>query len=365
MRTYLKKITCLLLTILIAAPMVAAARTYTVSNGMSIQKTIDKAEPGDVVQVLPGEYTEAIRIATPGLRVIGMEFEGVHALLNGFDKTTAQQLENPIVVEADHVTIEGFHVRRFQGRGIVIKDRTGITLKNIDITMPASDAIRIENSTDINIVGCVVRSPGHVGISLRGCQGVVVSRCEAYGSALGIEIRDGTKIALDALSVHDNGMGILLVNEKNEEGYAGHSIISSSRILDSGTTDAGNVLTGEPLFLAGVGLRIVGALHTDVSRCHVSGNRTYGIMTEEYLIDEDAKPHPAEFTYVHHNEYANNGNDPSDAYGKTYTDIPTGDLYWDKKGRRNQFQESGNPRTYPEKLLTEFGGVHTGGMHFL
>ncbi|HIA47458.1 MAG TPA: hypothetical protein EYN96_05685 [Candidatus Hydrogenedentes bacterium] len=365
MRRYTKKFTFLLTFAVISLPMLATATTYTVSKGMSIQKTIDKAEPGDLIQVLPGEYSEAIKITTPDLRVIGMEFEGAHARLNGFDKTLVQQLEDPITIDADNVTVEGFHVRRFHGKGIIVDGRSGITLRNIDITMPASDAIRFENSTDLNIVGCVVRSPGYIGISLRKCQGVVVSRCEAYNSALGVEVRDGIKIALDALSVHDNGMGILLVNTKNEEGYAEHTTISSSRVLDSGTTEVENALTESPLFLAGVGIRIVGAIHTDVSRCHVAGNTTYGIMTEQYTVNENAKPHPAEHTYVHHNEYANNGNDPSDAYKKSYSEVPSGDLYWDKMGRRNQFQESGKPRTYPEKLLTEFGGVHTGGMHFL
>jgi parallel beta-helix repeat protein len=360
-----RALTRIFLAILVAMPMLASATKYTVSPGMSIQETIDKAVSGDSIQVLPGEYFQSIKITTPGLNVIGMEYEGVHALLNGFNKELVSRMSNPITIEANDVVVEGFHVRDFEGEGLILNDRENVTLRKLDIAVREGDALRFENSANITIEGCVLRSNGYIGLSLRKCQGVTVSRTESYNNALGVEITDGVKVSLNEMSVHNNVMGILLVTTSGEPGYSEHVTISNSRILDSKNILGEMKRPDLPLFMPGVGLRIVGTAHTMVFRCDIEGNQTYGIMTEQYALNADAKPHPCNHTYVHHNGYANNGTAPSEEYKKAYSDIPAGDLYWDKKGRRNQWQENNEPTTFPEKLLTEFGGVHTGGMLFL
>ena len=342
---------------------ISAATTYTVSPGMSIQALIDQAAPGDTIQILPGDYFETIKISTPNLHLLGMDFEGEHATLIGYNKETVERLSNPITIEADDVICEGLHVRDFAGAGIVLKDRARVTLKNLDIVATEDDAIRVEDSTEITIDGCVLRSGGHIGLSLRRCQGVNVTRCETYRNALGVELLDGLQIRLDELSIHSNAMGILLANTRGAEGAADHTMITNTRIQNN--VAVADLTSPSTYFLAGVGMRIVGATNTQVARCFVEGNSTYGIITESFPGNDDAKASPAEFTYIHHNQYAGNAFAPSEAYTTAYSDIPAGDLYWDSQGRRNQWQEADEPKTFPEKLITQFGGLHTGGMNFL
>lgn len=360
-----KLFTCLITLNFMVVSGVVHATTYNVSPGMVIQETLDKAEPGDVIQILPGEYIGAIKITTPNLQVLGMMFEGEHALMTGFDKGLVSQLSNPIVIEADDVVVEGLHVRKFDGAAIVIKGRRNITLRDLDISTNYGNAITVEDSNEITIEGCTVRSAGYVGLSLRGCGGVTVSRLEAYNNAIGLEVQDGVKIMFDQLSLHDNAMGALFLNSKSDQGNADNITISSSRILNNTQAKVYKNLPETAYFMPGVGIRMVGTSTCVVTRCHIEGNSTYGVMTEQAAHVEGMKPYPAEFTYVHHNEYANNGMNPSEEFKATKAEIPPGDIYWDEEGRRNQFQEEGLPTTFPKKLITKFGGVHTGGFHFI
>jgi hypothetical protein len=83
-------------------------------------------------------------------------------------------------------------------------------------------------------------------------------------------------------------------------------------------------------------------------------------------LPKDAKRDgpPSEHAYVHHNRYFNNGGAPFKGYAERFPGIPSGDIYWDELGERNQFQENAELKTYPEKLVVEHGGVHTDVIHF-
>ncbi|MFE7562370.1 hypothetical protein ACFU74_22105, partial [Kitasatospora sp. NPDC057500] len=60
-----------------AAPAHASGGLYVVPPGGSIQAALDAALPGDVVQLLPGEYRGSVRITTPGVTLRGAGPESV------------------------------------------------------------------------------------------------------------------------------------------------------------------------------------------------------------------------------------------------------------------------------------------------
>ncbi|MFP6583752.1 MAG: right-handed parallel beta-helix repeat-containing protein [Candidatus Hydrogenedentota bacterium] len=343
----------------------AVATTYTVSEGMVIQETIDKAVSGDTIQVLPGDYQQAIRIDKDGLTVIGMEFQGIHAVLDGLDVYSTEKAPRAISIEANDVVCDGFHIRNFSSPAVEVLKRSNITLTKLDVHVDGDYGILLEDVTPLQITSTIVRGANEVGIALRRCQDAVLTRCEVYYNRIGVAMWDGVKSRIEGLSAHTNGMGILIANTDGQPEKAEHTLILGARILNTGTIHAPDAKTSAiPDYLQGIGIRIVGASHTEVAHCYFDNNGSVGVLTDQWIGSGDAEPYPAQHTYVHHNHYAGNGKAPSAGYAKAYPEFPGGDLYWDGEGRRNQWQENGNLAVYPEKLITKFGGVHTNVMHF-
>jgi hypothetical protein len=356
--------------ILLSSPLTFAT-TYTVSEGMKIQAMIDKAVSGDTVQVLPGTYSETIRITTPGLRVIGMEFEGVHATLDGLDKDSTLRSPLAISIEADDVVCEGFYLRNVSSPGIQVLGHSNITLGGFDVEVAGDYGIQIEDAVELTLSDTTVRGADEVGIALRRTQGAIVSRCEVYRNRIGVEITDGVKTRVEDMSVHTNGMGMIIANSSGDESKAEYTTVTNSRFQNIGVVYRGESESAISNYIPGVGIRIIGAMTTEIARCYFENVGSVGVITEQWDDDTEKKPLPSSHTYVHHNYYGTNGLEPSSAYTAAFPAFAGGDLYWDGEGRRNQWQESENPwdtssvlKVYPEKLITKFGGVHTNVMHF-
>src|SRR5688572_7677442 len=97
-----------------------AVRKWTVSPGQSIQEAIDKAAPGDMVQVLPGVYVESVTVAKDRLVLVGMEYEGERATLRAKDAEENEPLEKAITVRANGATVQGFVIEGFSALGVEI-----------------------------------------------------------------------------------------------------------------------------------------------------------------------------------------------------------------------------------------------------
>jgi len=91
------------------------AATWTVQPGHAIQPALDKAAPGDVVEVLRGQYTGNLVIAKP-LTLRGIERPTISGGLQG----------DTIRVNAEDVTIEGLIVR--DSGDSLLKQNSGIYL---------------------------------------------------------------------------------------------------------------------------------------------------------------------------------------------------------------------------------------------
>lgn len=88
-------------------------QTFRVAPGELIQAAIDRARPGDSIEVEPGTYRQALVVDVPGLTLRGLVRGGERPWLDGQDVRPVA-----IVVRADDFTFEGFGVRGYLRAGV-------------------------------------------------------------------------------------------------------------------------------------------------------------------------------------------------------------------------------------------------------
>lgn len=83
-------------------------QTFRVLSGESIQAAVDRARPGDTVEVEPGTYYETITVDVPGVTLRGQTRDDERPWLDGQDIRPVA-----LVALADDITFAGFGVRGY------------------------------------------------------------------------------------------------------------------------------------------------------------------------------------------------------------------------------------------------------------
>jgi len=101
-------------------------QTFHVAPRESIQAAIDRARPGDTVEVKPGVYRQALVIDVPGITLRGIARGDERPWLDG-------QAVRPvaIILRADDFTFEGFGVRGYRRGGVSAGSSQGFGFDNI------------------------------------------------------------------------------------------------------------------------------------------------------------------------------------------------------------------------------------------
>jgi hypothetical protein len=346
-----------------------APRTWTVSPGQSIQDAIDKASPGDTVQVLPGEYVQSVEIAKDDIVLLGLEYEGVRATLNGKANEEDKPLEFAIRIRAKNVTVAGFVVRGFGTYGVAAFNCEGVTLRDLVVQEVGTTAVGLDHVRQAVVERVVAGHAGMFALAVVGSMECRVQQSEGFMSGTGLYVASSQQLTVDNSSFHHNGVGIVLAGSTADtESRTAYVKVLRSRMIGNNGTVPGP----EGAVRGGVGLLVFGASDCEIAGGEISENGSMGVLALAY--DEEGPRHrpkdaprsgpPSERLYVHHNTYVNNGTAPSPDFEKYYAGVPAGDIYWDGLGERNQFQERADLKTFPEKLVVEQGGVHSDVIHF-
>ena len=349
-----------------AAAAAGAPQTITVAAGETIQAAVDRARPGDTVQIPYGVYHERVAVDISGLTLVGVANEaGEWPVLDG-----QGQLSEGVIASGNDFTVGNLHVRNYTDNGVLVEGARGVHFHDIVAENVGTYGVYPVRSTDVVIERVTVSGVDDAGIYAGQSENVIVRDSTAFGNVIGIELENTLGGEVYGNHVYDNSNGILIVLLPQLT-----SKISSGAKIHDNVVEHNNTANFAPegatarIVPPGSGILLIGTDNNEVYDNTIVGNKTAGLaifsLTGTGAFNEnelDVGP-LAEGNYAHDNTYADNAYDPDPVVAEL--GIPAGDILWDTTGAHNRFDEPGATSFppllpgdgWPGFLRTAYGNV--------
>lgn len=327
--------------------------TITVREGESIQAAVDRAQPGDTVEVAYGVYHERVAIDINDLTLRGVANQaGEWPILDG-----EGQLSDGVIASGNNFTIANFHIRNYTDNGVLVEGVTGVHFHDIFAENTGTYGVYPVQSTNVLIERVEVTGVDDAGIYAGQCENVIVRDSVAYGNVLGIELENTWNGEVHDNHAYDNSVGILIVLlPQLTSKVSAHTKIYNNFVEDNNHANFAPEGAIAGVMPPGVGIALIATDNNEVYNNTIKGNKTTGVALFNLLCcgafeesEVDVGPLP-EGNLVRNNELKNNGYEP-DALIKELG-IPGGDILWDGSGSNNRFHEQG-ASSFPPVLPRE------------
>jgi len=338
-------------------------QTLTVKAGESIQAAVDRARPGDTIEVIAGVYKEEVKIDLDNITLRGvtdLRTEGdnaarttntvpgspVRPVLDGDKK-----LSDGVIVTGSNFVIENFDVQHYVANGVVAQHARNVTFRNLKIDDTGLYGVYPVSCTGVTIEKCVATGIADAALYVGQSRDIVVRDSEAYNNVTGIEIENSINAVVENNYVHDNTGGILVFVLPNNPSKVGRDcLVRNNRVINNNHANFANpnsIVSNVP---PGTGVFVMAAKNTEVTANEIRGNDCYGVgvFSLEIAFPKgtafDVGPTP-ENTFIHDNTYSDNGRNPAGAMVRA--GLKGADLAWDLSGSSNRWQESGATQATP------------------
>lgn len=238
----------------------------------TIQEAVDAAQPGDLILVDPGVYTEEISISSPDIVIRGRDREavfidGIHSLATG------------ITVRGDGVAIENLTVRNFTLDAVAIGDEVladappvdGVRVEYVTTSNTGRHGIVARHATNVEVVQAWTSGHGGAGVSIENCGPcrTLIRDSMSEFSARGFAFvgTDATTHLVTSTS-RNNRVGVVI--EDGEVQTVG-STVAGTLLLNNGfsTTPQINPLNDHAY---GTGIHVSGTSGVQLIRNRLAGN---------------------------------------------------------------------------------------------
>jgi parallel beta-helix repeat protein len=323
------------------------AQTVSVKAGESIQAAINRARPGDTIEVMPGVYHEEVRIDINDITLRGIKSgDGQRPALDG-----KKTLSDAIIATGDNFHIEGFEVRHYVANGVVVQNARGPVFRDLIIDDTGLYGTYPVSCTGVTIEKVVATRIADAAIYVGQSRDIVVRDCEAHTNVTGIEIENSVNAVVENNYVHNNTGGILVFVLPNNPSKVGRNCkVVNNRVIENNHPNFGNPNSIVGKVPPGGGILVMAADETEVTGNEIRGNNSYGVSVVSLTItfpkgtQFDVGPTP-ENTFVHDNVYSDNGRQPAESI--TRQGLRGADLLWDLTGWSNRWQEANATRATP------------------
>ncbi|HEY7544230.1 MAG TPA: parallel beta-helix domain-containing protein, partial [Blastocatellia bacterium] len=322
-------------------------QTLTVKQGESIQSAVDRARPGDTIEVMPGLYHEEIHIDLNRITLRGLKgADGQRAVLDG-----KKELADAIVASGDDFTLEGFEIRHYIANGAQAQNARNCTFRDLVIDDTGLYGTYPVSCSGVTIEKVVVSRIADAAIYVGQSRDIVVRDSEAHHSVTGIEIENSVNAVVENNYCHDNTGGILVFILPNNPSKVGWNCkVVGNRVIDNNHPNFGNPNSIVSRVPPGGGILIMAADDNEVTGNEIRGNNSYGVSVISLdssfpagtQYDVGAVP---ERNWIHDNHYSDNGRQPAESI--TARGLKGGDLIWDLSGSSNRWDEPNAVRAVP------------------
>ena len=246
----------LALTLLVAGASAAPAATWRVRPGEAIQAAIERAEPGDVLEIERGTYDENLRIEKP------LTLRGI-----GRPTISGGQRGDTVRVAAPDVTIEGLIVRdsghelKSQHAGIYIQPGSHrAVVQHCDLTYNLF-GLWIEKANDVRVEHNLITGLRDLNSSQRG------NGIQLYNTQRARIVGNNISFVRDALYVDVSHHAEFRANKLHHSRYGTHYMNSYDNLWEDNDS-----------YLNRGGLALMEVRNQTVRRNRTWGNSDFGIM---------------------------------------------------------------------------------------
>lgn len=338
-----------------AAPASKAATrqptTWTVQAGQTIQAALDRTIPGDIVEVKPGTYHEALLLNTDNVTIRGLVENGQRATLDGQNKLT-----DALISSSHNLVIEGLAIKDYVNNGLTIHGSLNVTFRNLVVDNTGLYGIYPVECKGVLVENCVASKIKDAAIYVGQSADIIVRHNEAHSSVTGIEIENSVNSVVENNYCHDNAAGILVFLLPNNPSKVGHDHkVLNNRILNNNHENFGDPTSTVGKVSPGTGLIVMGADNTQVNGNEIRGNDSIGLAVVSLeimypkgkLFDVGVVPENNRFWG---NTFAENGRNPQGDAKKM--GLLNTDIFWDGSGWNNSFEQPG-AKTFPQILPSQ------------
>ena len=327
----------------------------TVAPGQSIQDAVDRAEPGDRVQILPGVYHESVVVDFDDIELVGVVENGQRPVLDGHG-----EMNDAIMVSGHNFLIQGIEMRNYKANGVVVNQAKNVTFRDVIGVNTGKYAVYPVQCDGVLIENCIATDVWDAGIYAGQCKNVEIRNCVAFRNTIGIEAENSENVLIHSNTTFNNSLGILIVLLPNlPSKIAENAMVTNNHVFDNNYPNKapeGQIVSG---VVPGTGVLVAAADKTEVTRNDIRGNGTFGILVAaltdsmeegqqigDRTITIDVEPNP-DNNYIHGNKLQNNGNGEMPARYAALGLTQGVDLMWTGKGTGNVWDEAKATRFPP------------------
>ncbi|HKA19850.1 MAG TPA: parallel beta-helix domain-containing protein [Blastocatellia bacterium] len=330
-------------------------QTITVKAGESIQAAVDRARPGDVIEVMPGIYKEEVKVDLDNITIRGVTSEippgdsaGIvrRPIFDGENK-----LSDGVLASGSSFVLENIDLRDYTANGVVAQHARNVTFRNLKIEHTGLYGVYPVSCTGVKIENCVATGIADAALYVGQSRDIIVRDSEAHDNVTGIEIENSVNAIVENNYVHDNTGGILVFILPNNPSKVGRNcIVRNNRVINNNHVNFANPNSIVANVPPGTGVMIMAADNTEVTSNEIRNNDCYGVavFSLEVAFEKgtafDVGPIP-ENNWIHGNTYSDNGHNPAGAVKRA--GLKGADLVWDLSGSSNRWEEANASNSTP------------------
>jgi len=282
-------------------PTATMAAAIVVNPGESIQAAVDAAAPGDVIKVMPGDYTEThggpdAVLITKRLKLIARNTttESVRLLAGAGNQNgiVVRGLESALV---EQVLIKGFTVEGFPNHGIWLEYANKFKIKNNTSANNLHNGIFPTLSANGLVKNNVSFGALDAGLWVEASENVRVINNEVHTNPTGLELTVSKKILVRGNDIHDNVVGLGLYHPNGASlpplGGDGDWEVIGNRIYNNNLPNpvVGGLVGALP---SGIGALVIGVDLVTMHKNEITGNDFVGITVVNWCDFNDCVADP-------------------------------------------------------------------------